>query len=588
MERKNRRRRSRPICLILAVMLLISALPLTGLTASAANMKGAFFVSGNPPFAYVVTGLRAEDGDDTVKLYQNADMQSYDGYSGEYTIPERVYDVSDMKYYTVTEIGGAVGDTVPGAFEGVGLRGVVLPKTVATIGARAFADCTSLREITFPTSVTSLAVNAFDRVYLQQLTLNVSNGATLFSNSAYMPQNDSSLITLPHELTELIISAPLTVVGPVSVSGSTRVSNTGVTVQGGASLTLWGTLSGTGVIEVRNSGTLTLQASPVGYSGSIRLSGADSALVNHSSAAVTVQNAAGQTMTVQPGETFTGKQSSNDPAYDPDGNGGTLIRPKIIANYGGSITVEDGGKVVVISAYAGFHVENVIINGLSMGPITRYEFEVASEANTVEVVFAQGGALEGPEPPITDPSFFVDVPADASYAAAVKFLFNNGILQGVSRTQFAPNQITSRAMFVSVMKRLEIYGASFHLKCKTPVYSEDVDKNAWYAESAGWAMGTGVLPMVNGVFWPNRPITREEAALCLSRFNHLRGYATPIDAGMYHGYWDSTLLGPESRNAMLWAVRCGYLTAKNGTLNPAGQITRAEMAQMFARYLQTR
>ena len=584
MERKNRRRCSRLVCLILAVMLLISALPMAGLTATAASMKGAFFTSGNPPFAYVITGLRAEDGDDTVKLYQNADMQSYEGYSGDYTIPERVYDAGDMKYYTVTEIGGAVGDTVPGAFEGVKLQGVVLPKTVVTIGERAFSGCSVLRSITFPTSVKRLAANAFDGVFLQKLTLNVSNAATLYTSASYMPQNGTNLITLPREFTELAVSAPLTIAGPVSVSGAASMANTGVTVQGGASLTLWGALSGTGVIEVRNGGVLTLEASPAGFTGTIRLSGAESTLANYSSVAVTVQNAAGQTVTVQPGETFTGKQSG-DSNNDPNGDG-TVIRPQIIANYGGSVTIEDGGRVVVISVYEGYHVENVIINGLSMGPITRYEFAVASESNKVEVIFAQGSAPAGPEPPITDSRLFVDVPAGASYADAVNFLFRNGILQGVSSTQFAPNQAATRAMFVTAMKRLETYGPRFRVECKKPALSEDVNQDAWYAESSAWAMGTGILPMVNGVFWPNRPITREEAALCLSRLNHLRGYATPIDAGMYRGYWDSTLLGLESRNAMLWAVNKGYLSSTNRTLDPAGVLTRAEMAQMLARYLQ--
>ena len=585
MERKNRRRCGRLVCLVLAVMLLISALPLAGLSAAAASMKGAFFTSGNPPFAYVVTGLRPENGDNTVKLYQNEDMQSYDGYNGVYTIPEQVYDAGDMKFYTVTEIGGAVGDTIPGALENVGLQGIVLPKTIATIGERAFAGCTNLREITFPTSVTKLAVNAFDRVYLQQLTLNVCETTTLFSTGSYMPLGGSSMITLPREFTELTVSAPLTVAGQISVSGPTRMSNTGVTVQGGASLTLWGTLSGTGVIEVRNGGSLLLEASPVGYSGSIRLTGADSTLINHSAAAVTVQNAVGQTVTVQPGETFTGKESSGDLSPNPDENPGTVIRPKIMVNYGGSVTVEDGGKVVVISAYEGYRVESVTINGLPMGSITRYEFEFASEENTVEVVFVRGEGAVGPDLPGTGTPVFTDVPANASYADAVSFLVNNGILQGVSRTQFAPAQIASRGMFVTVLKRMEIYGSDFHLKCEEPVYPEDVNENSWYGESAAWAVGTGLFSLSDGAFLPNRPITREEAALCLHRLTHARGYATLVDAGSYRGYSDATLLGLESREAMLWAVSRGYLTSRNRALDPAGQITRAEMAQMLARYL---
>ena len=584
MERKNRRHGSKLVCLVLAVMLLISALPLAGLTASAASMKGAFFTSGNPPFAYVVTGLRAEDGDDTVKLYQNADMQSYEGYNGSYTIPERAFNADEIRYYTVTEIGGAVGTSL-GALENVPLQGVVLPATVTTIGNRAFANCSNLREVTFPTSVSRLALNAFSGVYLQTLSLDVSTGATLYTNNSYMPLTGSTLITLPRAVSEMTVSAPLTVAGQISVPGSTRMTNTQITVQGGASLTLWGTLSGTGVIEVRNNGSLVLEASPVGYGGTIRLSGADSTLINHSSATVTVQNAAGTTVSVQPGVTFTGKESSGDPSDLPNDDEPTL-RPKIMVNYGGSVTVEDHGRVVVISAYEGYRVEKVVINGLDMGSITRYEFAVASEENTVEVTFVKGDDVQGPDPIDPDAAVFTDVPANAAYANAVAFLFDNGILQGVSKTQFAPNLATTRAMFAAVMNRLEIYGAAFHLGCEEPVYSEDVPENAWYADSAAWAMGTKILPMTRGAFWPNRLITREEAALCLYRFTHARGYATVVDAGLYRGYTDSGLLSMESREAMVWAAARGYLPAKGKALNPAGTVTRAEMAQMLARYLQ--
>ena len=123
MKRTNRGRFTRLAGMALSAVLLVSALPMTGLSASAAGMKGAFFTSGNPPFAYVITGLRPEDGDNMVKLYQNENMQSYEGYTDVYTIPERAFDADDMRFYTVTEIGGAVGDSVPGALEGVPLRG---------------------------------------------------------------------------------------------------------------------------------------------------------------------------------------------------------------------------------------------------------------------------------------------------------------------------------------------------------------------------------------------------------------------------------------------------------------------------------
>ncbi len=586
MKKMYHKRCGRLVCLVLALTLLVSALPMAGMTAAAASMKGAFFTSGNPAFAYVITGLRAEDGDNTVKLYQNADMQSYEGYTGAYTIPERAFDANDMRFYTVTEIGGAVGDVVLGALENVPLQSIVLPGTVTTIGSRAFSGCTSLTEMTFPSAVNRLSADAFAGVSLHKLTLDVSATTTLTSDTAYTAAN-GALITLPRSLTDLTVSSPLTIAGQISVPGSARMTNTGITIQSGAVLTLWGALSGTGVIEVREDSSLVLEASPVSYSGSIRLTGVHSNFINHSSSPVTVMNAMGRAVSVQPGETFTGGQESNDPnrpgsdPEDPD-----ALRPKIVTNYGGVVTVEDKGKVVVISAYDGYHVEDVTINGLPMGSITRYEFEVASEQNSVDVTFAEGRIPAGPSLPVVDPAAFVDIPQGAAYADSVAFLARNGILQGVSQTRFAPEQRADRAMYLSVLKRLEIYGAEFQVECKGPVYAEDIERTAWYADASAWAAGTKIFPLQNGAFFPDRLITREEAALCLARFTHARGYATMVDIGMYHGYRDSGLLEPEARNAMLWAVSRGYLSAPDKMLNPAGQLTRADMAKMFALYLQ--
>ena len=252
MKRTNRGRFTRLAGMALSAVLLVSALPMTGLSASAAGMKGAFFTSGNPPFAYVITGLRPEDGDNMVKLYQNENMQSYEGYTDVYTIPERAFDADDMRFYTVTEIGGAVGDSVPGALEGVPLRGIALPKTIKTIGARAFSGCTSLTEMTFPTTVTDLASNAFNGVALQRLTLNAAVSTTLLSDTSYTSSGATLPITLPIQFTDLTVSAPLTIAGQISVPGATVMSNTGITIQTGASLALRGPLSGTG--DRRRSG----------------------------------------------------------------------------------------------------------------------------------------------------------------------------------------------------------------------------------------------------------------------------------------------------------------------------------------------
>lgn len=585
MKKLCRKRLMSMIGTAIAAAVVAATVPFAGMGASAAGMKGAFFTSGDPAFAYVITGIKPEATGNTVKLYQNDNMQSYYGYNDSYIIPEQVYDADDMFVkYTVTEIGGAVG-TNPGALEGVALRGITLPNTVTTIGARAFADCTSLKDITFPTSVTKVSLTAFEGTSIENLNLSVCENTILTSDMRYTAHNGTS-VSLPCALTDMSVIAPLTVAGNVMVTGDVGVSNTGITVQPGSVFEILGQLSGTGVIEVKDNAELVFSGSASAYRGSVRLTGEDASFINNTALTVAVTNANGKTVSVTAGETLLGSQQqvTTDTPETPDDETESG-EPKITANEGGKVSVEEQGKVIVITADEGYSVENVIINGLSMGSITRYEFETVSSLNTVVVTFAKGETPEGPAEPSETPAVFTDVSSDASYAEAVAFLTNNGIFQGVSGTSFAPNQKASRAMFLSVLKRLEIYGDDFCVKnTKKKVVLDDVPEDAWYAEAAVWAVGTDIFNL-GSTLQPNRLITREEAALCLYRYTHARGYATILEAGQYHSYRDSTTLQSESRMAMVWAASNGYLKTEKGILNPGGGITRAEMAEMFARYL---
>lgn len=567
---------SKLLGVLLAAALLVSCLPLAGMSASAAKSEGAYFPSGNPPFIYVVTGVRPAAGDNTVKLYQNIDMQSYAEYTGDYVIPARAYDAEDMRYYSVTELGGAVGETIPGALQDAPLSSIELPTTLTTIGSKAFADCMYLTEITFPTSVRSVAFDAFTGVSLRELKLVVCEAASLSEDSAYTMTGRGNYVLLPRSITSLEVTAPLTITGQLTVPGETTMDNTGITIQPGASLTLEGELSGTGVVEVRNSAFFTLDSACPNYTGTIRLTGSSARFFNRSSQPITVQNASGRAISVQPGESLLGSQEENTNASSiPES-----LKPTISVNYGGTVTVQDNGKVVVISPYNGYHVEKVVINGMAMGTVTRYEFQSASQQNTVAVTFAQGGSQAGvPQPPM-----FVDVPTGASYAEAVAFLYNNGIFRGVSQNQFAPNVKTTRAMYVSLLKRMEIYGSDFQLSYDELTYPSDVPEESWYGQSAAWAIATG-LDDGEGLFQPNRLISREEAAIYLYRFTRKRGYAAYVDSGRQYAYTDSALLSGESRQAMVWAVNSGFLTSSGGKLNPAGTVTRAEVAASLAKYL---
>lgn len=184
------------VSLLLAVLLAV-AVPFGGLSAAAAAMQGDYFVSGG--FAYLITGIRIDDGADTVRLYQDDNMQSYAGYTGDYVLPETV--TSNGVTYTVTEIGGAVGDTIPGALEGIPARSISLPAGLTTIGSRAFAD-SSIQKVDLPTTVTKLASDAFTGTTLLELNLLV-NTETKLSGQSYTTTAENgktSTVVLPTTL----------------------------------------------------------------------------------------------------------------------------------------------------------------------------------------------------------------------------------------------------------------------------------------------------------------------------------------------------------------------------------------------------
>lgn len=106
---------------------------------------------------------------------------------------------------------------------------------------------------------------------------------------------------------------------------------------------------------------------------------------------------------------------------------------------------------------------------------------------------------------------FDDVPAGSWCADAVNTLAALGIVKGMDSNTFAPNQPITRAQFVTICTRftdLSMVGESF----------TDVPETYWAhdaistASAYGWVNGIG-----NGLFAPDRPITRAETAVIMNR-----------------------------------------------------------------------
>lgn len=255
----------------------------------------------------------------------------------------------------------------------------------------------------------------------------------------------------------------------------------------------------------------------------------------------------------------------------------------------GTVTVKpsraERGDTVTITAKPdeGYQVGKVTVTDKNGDPVKvtdkgdgKYTFTMPSGKVSVDVTFV-------PEKQWTNP--FVDVPGDAWYYDAVKYVNENGLMAGTSANTFAPDLTTTRGMIVTILYRLEgspdieneIWGYPF----------KDVDADAWYAEAVYWARMNGIVAGYSDeLFGPNDIITREQMAVILYRYAQYKGYDTTAKADLSK-YADATQVGSWATDAIRWANAEGLVNGTSATtLSPKGSATRSQVAVILMRFCQ--
>ncbi len=174
---------------------------------------------------------------------------------------------------------------------------------------------------------------------------------------------------------------------------------------------------------------------------------------------------------------------------------------------------------------------------------------------------------------------FIDIAPDAWYKDAVQYAYDNGLMTGVSATEFAPEATTTRAMIVSILARLEGVESA-----EAAGFADVSDE--WYATAVNWAANVGV---VNGyednTFRPNTAITREQLAAMLMNYSAWKGEDVSARADL-SAYSDTAAISSWANDVMSWAVAEGLISGMTeDTLQPQGSATRAQVAAILERFL---
>ena len=134
-------------------------------------------------------------------------------------------------------------------------------------------------------------------------------------------------------------------------------------------------------------------------------------------------------------------------------------------------------------------------------------------------------------------------------------------MTGTAPNYFSPEIPMTRAMMMTTLARL------------AGVNTEG--GATWYEKGMAWAMATGVSDGTN----PLANITREQLVTMLYRYAKSPAASYPLN------FPDAGNTSTWARTAMEWAVSLGIIQGHaNGTLDPQGLATRAQLAAILQRF----
>ena len=249
--------------------------------------------------------------------------------------------------------------------------------------------------------------------------------------------------------------------------------------------------------------------------------------------------------------------------------GGTVTADPTAAKAGTTVTltpVPDRGYQVGTVAVTDRFGDAVAVTEQADGT---YTFVMPNGQVTVTVTFEQAPL---PFPDVTEGDWFYD---------AVRYAYETGLMDGVGDNLFAPNSETTRAQLVTILYRLagqpEPGGDSGFSDVETGIWYTDAV--AWATENG---IVNGVS---DTEFAPGDDITREQLAVILYRYAAYQGYDVSQradlsgfgDASSISGYAQEALSWAHAQGLVL-----GF---EDGSLRPQGTASRAQIAAVLMRFL---
>lgn len=172
---------------------------------------------------------------------------------------------------------------------------------------------------------------------------------------------------------------------------------------------------------------------------------------------------------------------------------------------------------------------------------------------------------------------FTDVTPEDWFYTAVEYLYNEGIMNGTSETEFSPEYELNRATVVTILYRLE-----GEPEVETADTFSDVEEGEWYTAAVEWAASVGIVNgYEDGTFAPKKAVTREQLAAIIYRYAEFKGITiaeTTAELG------EEAVVSDWAKDNVEWAVSEGLLV-EGENVNATESANRAEVAAMIYTFL---
>ena len=177
---------------------------------------------------------------------------------------------------------------------------------------------------------------------------------------------------------------------------------------------------------------------------------------------------------------------------------------------------------------------------------------------------------------------FMDISSADWFYDAVRYVYENGLMNGTGAAEFEPQIAMTRAMMVQVLYNFE---GCPSVAAANPF--KDVADGQWYTNAVIWANAEGIVSGYgNDNFGPSDEITREQMVVILYNYARVRGLDVSAEAEV-SVYADAAEIADWALAAMRWASAEGLISGRSATtLAPKGTAVRAEIASVLMRFVE--